>query len=123
MFFQMIDYSTTVFWVQTYNLIFAKPVESKEKALEVGEFVAHQLYDGTSLVNFDKYEEIPKVSDEGDTYIVYYRVPSKKCAISDHASLPEGELIERSKHTLGGGGPEIHIEKSTGKILEWKLAK
>ena len=78
MFFQMIDYSTTVFWVQTYNLIFAKPVESKEKALEVGEFVAHQLYDGTSLVDFDKYEEIPKVSDEGDAYIVYYRVPYKK---------------------------------------------
>ena len=52
MFFQMIDYSTTVFWVQTYNWIFAKPVESKEKALEVGEFVAHQLYDGTSLVDF-----------------------------------------------------------------------
>lgn len=119
----MIEYSTIIFWVQTYNLIFAKPVESKEKALEVGEFVAHQLYDGTGLVNFDRYEEIPKVSDDGDIYTVYYRLPPKRCIIPDHVPLPEGEPRERSMYTLGGGGPEIHIEKSTGKILEWRLAK
>lgn len=120
MFFQMVEYSTIIFWVQTYNLIFAKPVESKEKALDVGEFVAHQLYDGTDLVDFDKYEVTPKVSDEGDIYIVYYRLIPK---ISDHVSLPKEEAKERSVHYLGGGGPEIHIEKSTGKVLEWKLAK
>lgn len=115
MFFQMVEYSTIIFWVQTYNLIFAKSVECKEKALDVGEFVAHQLYDGTDLVDFDKYKETPKVSD-----IVYYRLIPK---ISDHVSLPKEEAEEHSAYYLGGGGPEIHIEKSTGKVLEWKLAK
>lgn len=123
MFFQMIECSTIIFWVQTYNLIFAKPVESKEKALELGEFVAHQLYDGTGLVDFDKYEETPRVSDEGDIYKVCYRLLPKRLVIPNHVPLPEGEPIEHSMHILGGGGPEIHIEKSTGKILEWRLAK
>lgn len=36
MFFQMVEYSTIIFWVQTYNLIFTKPVECKEKVLNVG---------------------------------------------------------------------------------------
>ena len=53
-------------------------------------------------------------------HILYYRLIPK---ISDHVSLPKEEAEEHSAHYLGGGGPEIHIEKSTGKVLEWKLAK
>ena len=69
------------------------------------------MYDGTDLVDFNKYEETPKVSD--------MLIPK----ISDHVSLPKEKAEEHSAHYLGGGGPEIHIEKSTGKVLEWKLAK
>ncbi len=123
MFFEMVEYSTIVLWVQTYNLIFAKPVESEEKALEVGKFIAHQLYDGTNLVDFDKYEETPQVYDDGKIYSVCYSLLNKNRIIPDHVSLPEGNSIEHVVYTLGGGGPCIEIEKATGKILDWKLQK
>ena len=53
----------------------------------------------------------------------HLKYPIQYTIISDHVSLPEEEAEEHSAHYLGGGGPEIHIEKSTGKVLEWKLAK
>lgn len=69
------------------------------------------------LINMKKHLKYPMK----ETYIIlYYRLIPK---ISDHVPLPEEEAKEHSAHYLGGGGPEIHIEKSTGKVLEWKLAK
>lgn len=123
MFFEMVEYSKLALWVQTYNLIFAKPVESEEEARKLGERIAHQLYDGTSLVDFDKYEEIPKVYDDGKIYSICYSLLNKKRIIPDHVSLPERDPIEHVVYTLGGGGPCIEIEKATGKILDWKLQK
>lgn len=123
MFYQMISYSSMALWVQTYNLFSAKPVKSEVEARKIGEYVAHKLYDGTDLVDFSKNEEIPKISDNGGTYTISYSLLPVKYTLPAHVPISEVESRERCVTPLGGGGPSIKIEKSTGKILGWKLQK
>ena len=123
MFFEMVTYSKLALQVQVYNLFSAKPVKSEEEARELGERIAHQLYDGTEWVDFNRYEKTPRVSDNGNIYSIYYSRLPKKYIVPDHVPLPEGEPRERLVYPSGGGGPWIKIEKSTGKIILWGLQK
>lgn len=118
MFYQMISYSSMALWVQTYNLFSAKPIESKEYARIVGEHIAHKLYEGTSPVDFSKYEKTPQVNEKDEIYSVWYRPNPRK-----YITIVDGEFKEEIGYPDGGGGPCIKIEKSTGKILSWKLQK
>ena len=123
MFFEMINCSKLALWVQAYNPFSAKPVNSEEEARMVGEYVAHKLYNGTDLVDFSKYEEVPQIEDNGDTYAVFYSLPPVKYTLPDYVPIFEGESRERWVTPLGGGGPTITIDKATGKILDWGLQK
>lgn len=123
MFYQMVTHPAMTLSVQTYNLFSAKPIDTKEKAIEVGEYMAHKLYDGTNWVDFSRYEETPQVSESDEVYSVWYRPHAKKEIIPDCISLPEGQPRERWYYPIGGGGPYIDIEKSTGKIIDFGLQK
>ena len=118
MFFEMVNCSKLALWVQTYNLFSAKPVNSEEEARMVGEYIAHKLYDGTDFVDFSRYEEKPQVSEGDEIYSVWYRPNPRK-----YVTIVDGEFKEEIGYPDGGGGPCIKIEKSTGKILSWKLQK
>lgn len=123
MFYQMATHPTMTLRVQTYNLFSAKPIETKGEAIEVGKYMAHKLYDGTSWVDFSRYEETPQVRESDEVYSVWYRLHAKKRIIPDCISLPEGQPREDSYYPTGGGGPYIDIEKSTGKIIDFGLQK
>ena len=123
MFFNMISYSKMNFLIQKYNIFSAKPVNSEEEARQIGEYLAHKLYDGSNLVDFGRYEKVPQVDDDGEMYSVWYRLYPRRYIVPNHIPLPNGEPRERLEYSLGGGGPQIEIEKSTGKILDWGLQK
>ena len=118
MFFEMVTGSKLALKVQIYNSFSAKPVNSEEEARIIGEHIAHKLYDGTDLVDFSKYEETPRIDDNGDTYAVFYSLPPVKYTLPDYVPVPKGEFREKWVTPLGGGGPTIMIDKATGKILD-----
>lgn len=118
MFYQMISCSSRALWVQTYNIFSAKPVQSKEDAKIVGEYIAHKLYDGISSVDFSKYEKTPRINESEEIYSVWYRPNPRK-----YIAIVDGEFKEEMGYPDGGGGPCIKIEKSTGKIVSWGLQK
>ena len=118
MFFNMISYSKMNFLIQKYNIFSAKPVNSEEEARQIGEYLAHKLYDGSNLVDFGRYEKVPQVSEDDKIYFVWYRPNLRK-----YITIVDGKFKEEMGYPDGGGGPCIKIEKSTGKILDWGLQK
>ena len=118
MFYQMISYSSMALWVQAYNIFSAKPVNSREDAVVVGEHIAHKLYGENGSVDFSKYEKMPQVRENDELYSVWYRPNPRK-----YIAIVDGEFKEEMGYPDGGGGPCIKIEKSTGKIVSWGLQK
>lgn len=107
-------------WIKIYNTLYAKPVESKEQAKEVGEYIAHKFFPD---IDYNKYEPA-KVSDYEDGYYsVAYILPPRIEKLPDFVPLEEGEPREHLVYPKGGGGPRVIIEKSTGKIILWGLQK
>lgn len=86
------------------TFFFPTPVETEEQALDLGERLAHSLY---TYIPFDNY--IPQVCSNDDEWLVYYCLKG-----------PDGLI---NHHILGGGGPEIHIRKKDGKLLNIFLQK
>lgn len=77
-----------------------KPVETGEQAVSIAkEFVFNKYKQ-----NFDKFEIKSEI--EGNTWIVYYMQTDI-----------DGNPCE------GGGGPELHIKKSNGKVISCLLQK
>ena len=102
------------------NIFNAKPVNSEEQARELGEYIAHGLYDG--IVDFNRYEP-PRVDLDGDNYSVSYPLHPVVQRLLDFVPLLPGESRERLVYPLGGGGPAIVLDRATGKIVEWRLQK
>ena len=81
------------------------PVTTEQQAILLGTKAARAVYSG--IVDFDRLSVI-KVRDMGDEWHVWFTEPP---------SLPVVEENGFIKCTARlGGGPEIHINKSTGKI-------
>ncbi len=75
------------------------PIVSAQSALLVGDRVAHGIFPSVNYANYS-----PVVYDhylgDNNRWVVSYELPENN-----------GEVF------LGGGGPEIHIRKSDGKLL------
>ena len=110
---EMISYSKLALWVQMYNVFSSEPINSAEKAKELGEYIVHKLIDG--IVDFSRYPNI-RVTDYVEEWCIAFSLPR----------VPErdfGNGFFKSRAMFGGGGPEIHLDKNTGKIVRWGLQK
>lgn len=107
-------------WTKIYNTLYVKPVKSEQEAREIGEYIAHGLFPD---IDYSRYESA-KVLDYGDGYYsITYLLPPRIEKLPDFVPLKEGETRERLVYAKGGGGPEIIIEKETGKIVLFNLQK
>ena len=100
--FIIIIVSIIVLSITVFCIIFftrGTPVESEAKAKEIARNHVLKKYSDS----FDDYEI--SVNDDGELWIVSYDIPP----VYDE----NGEIVEA---TLGGGGPEVKIKKSNGKI-------
>lgn len=100
-------------WIQKYNMFDARPVNSVVQARNVGESIAQTVFPS---VDYEKYELKSKYDSSSNSYIISYGIPKSESIDSETGLI-------RSIHTLGGGGPEIHIDRNTGKIVSWGLQK
>lgn len=107
-------------WTKMYNMLYAKPIKSEQEAKEVGEYIAHEFFPD---IDYSKYQPA-KVSDYGDGYYsVAYLQPPRIKKLPDFVPLKEGQTREILVPVKGGGGPEVIIEKETGKIILCCLQK
>lgn len=90
----------------------ATPINTREAAVELGTRVAHSLY--SSVVDFDYYS-VAKVKDMGEEWRVCFGAPPIP-------PVDMGNGFFRCTAILGAG-PEIRINKSTGKVTSCMLQK
>lgn len=88
------------------------PVTTRQQAILIGTKAAHAIY--SSIVDFDQLS-VAKVKDEGDNWCVWFTKPPIPPVVEENG------FIKCTAHL--GGGPEIYIDKATGKIVGWKLFK
>ena len=85
-----------------FSFLNQNPVSTEEQAILIAEKYVSKKYNN----NFNKYAIMAELED--DTWIVtYYK----------NIKLNEGEGL------MGGGGPELHIKKSNGKVIRCLLQK
>ena len=85
MFFQMMEYSKSALWVKIYNAFAHEAINSEQQARNLGENIAHKIYDKTGLVDFDRY--VIRVSDYGTEWVIYYSIPPKPPEEDDNGFL------------------------------------
>ena len=103
---------TGTLWVDTYNAFHTRRTISAGEAQRLGERVAHKLYDG--YFDFNACPVV-KIGDNGNEWHVWF----------SHVPVPPVDMGNGLVHCTAylGGGPEIHIDKSTGNIVHWALLK
>jgi hypothetical protein len=90
----------------------SSPMTTSKAALELGTRVVRSVYFG--VVDFDTYS-VSNVQDDGGEWAVWFSTPLIPPVIQ-----PNGFI----KHVINlKSGPEIHIDKSTGKITYWSLQR
>jgi len=88
------------------------PVTTQQQAILVGTKAAHTIYSG--IVDFNRLS-FTKIEDMGDEWYVWFTEPPIA------PTTEENGFIKCTARL--GGGPEIRINKATGKIIEWRLTK
>ncbi len=100
-------------WIQKYNVFDARPINSVIQARNVGENIARTVF---PQVDYEGYEVTSKFDSFSNRYIVAFG--------HQHIESVDSETgLIRSICEMGGGGPEIHLDKHTGKIVSWGLQK
>lgn len=99
-------------WVDTYNAFRSHSVSTAREAQRLGEYAAHKLYDGH--FDFNSFPVV-RVDDNGNEWHIWF----------SHAPIPPVDMGNGLVHCTFylSGGPEIHIDKATGRITSWGLYK
>ena len=90
-------------WIPKYNNFDARPLHTLSQAEIVGEQISRKIFKS----------EFDSISNNYIISFVHPKVPSQDL----------GNGLIRSTAIMGGGGPEIHLDKATGKIVSWGLQK
>jgi len=99
-FFVIMIIITGIFLVLKYR---NNPVETKEEAIKIAKEYVLEKYDNS----FPEY--VIECNQEKNNWVVFYTRPPKK---------ENDKLI-----VMFGGGPELKIDKETGKVVYCKLQK
>ena len=81
-------------------------INTSQQAIELADRVAKYRWNS---IDFDKYVIQAEYLESTNEWCVYYCLKGSDNRIDEHI--------------FGGGGPEIHIRKSDGKITSYKLQK
>lgn len=110
MFLKMASFLVGLAHVGLMNLT-STPVTTQQQAILMGTKAAHAIYSG--IVDFNRLSVV-KVRDKGEEWHVWFTEPPVPPVIQENGFIKCTARL--------GGGPEIRINKSTGKI-DWCLTK
>ncbi len=99
-------------WIDAYNAFRSRSVSTPGEAQRLGELVAHKMY--SEVVDFNRLS-VTHVEDSGTEWEVWFSEPP----------IPPVDMGNGFVHCTFylGGGPQICINKATGKITSWGLYK
>lgn len=103
----------SLLWIPKYNNFDAKPLHNLYQAQTVGEKISRKIFPN---VNYKQYVIKSEFDSNSNSYIISFVLPSIP-------SQDLGSEFIKSTVIMGGGGPEIHLDKATGKITHWGLQK
>lgn len=100
-------------WIPKYNNFDARPLHTLSQAEIVGEQISRKIFPDIDYQQYEVKSEFDSISNNYIISFVHPKVPSQDL----------GNGLIRSTAIMGGGGPEIHLDKATGKIVSWGLQK
>lgn len=103
----------SLLWIPIYNSFDAKPLDTLSQAEIVGEQISRKIFPDIDYRQYEVQSEFDSISNNYIISFVYPKIPTQDL----------GDGFIRSTAIMGGGGPSIHLDKSTGKIVSWGLQK
>lgn len=103
----------SLLWIPIYNNFNAKPLHNSYQAQIVGEQISRKIFPD---IDYQRYLVKSEFDEVSNNYIISF-------VNSSISSQDLDNEFTKSTVIMGGGGPEIRLDKATGKILDWGLQK